>query len=230
MNRNNFFFAVGGLILGLTIGFFAANSINRSAVNQQTLAQNIQNAPVLPQQPSVAVQDSQNGMMPQVTETLEKAKNEPDNFEAQTKAGDMYVQIQKFDKAVEFYEKAHQINRGDYETIVKIGNSYFDLRQFENAEKWYVQALEKNPDDINVRTDLGTTFVERKNPDFDRALKEFQTSLQKNPRHEPTLYNLGVAYFKKGSTEEAQKTLQKFEAINPQSELMIRLKQVISPK
>jgi tetratricopeptide (TPR) repeat protein len=83
---------------------------------------------------------------------------------------------------------------------------------------------------VNVRTDLGTTFVERKNPDFDRAVKEFQISLQKNPRHEPTLYNLGVAYFKKGDSAEAQKTLRLFESINPQSELMTRLRQVISVK
>ena len=39
------------------------------------------------------------------------------------------------------------------------------------------QALEKKSDDIDVRTDLGITFVERKNPDFDRAIKEFQASL-----------------------------------------------------
>jgi tetratricopeptide (TPR) repeat protein len=230
MDKNNFFFAGGGLILGLIIGFFVANSINRSAISQQTTAQNTQNAPVLPQQQSVAVQSSQNGMMPQVAETLEKAKNEPNNFEAQTKAGDMYAQIQKFDKAIEFYEQAHRINLTDYDTIVKIGNAYFDMRRFEDAEKWYAQALEKNPDDVNVRTDLGTTFVERKNPDFDRAVKEFQISLQKNPRHEPTLYNLGVAYFKKGDSAEAQKTLRLFESINPQSELMTRLRQVISVK
>lgn len=230
MNKNYFFFAAGGLIVGLVIGFFTANSINRNALNQQNLVQSSQSQPNFPQQQSVSVKPSENGMMPQVAETLDAAKNQPDNFQAQTKAGDMYSQIQKFDKAAEFYEKAHQINPNDYDTIVKIGNSYFDLRQFEDAEKWYVQALEKNPGDLNVRTDLGTTFVERKNPDFDRAIKEFQTSLQKNPRHEPTLYNLGIAYFKKGNMEEAQKTLQQFESINPQSELLDRLKQTISQK
>ena len=65
----------------------------------------------------------------------------------------------------------------------------------------------KKSDDVNVRTDFGITFVERENPDLDRAVKEFQTSLQTNPKHEPALYNLGVAYYKKGNTAETEKIL-----------------------
>jgi tetratricopeptide (TPR) repeat protein len=230
MNKNYFLCIGGGLIAGLIIGFFAANSINRSAINQPAIAQNIPatNAPISSSQPSVAVQNTQSEMLPQVNETLEKAKNEPQNFEAQAKAGDMYAQIQKFDKAAEFYEKSHKLKPDDYQTIVNIGNVYFDLKQYETAEKWYLKALEKKPDDFNVRTDLGVTFVERANPDFDRAAREFQTSLQTNPRHEPTIYNLGVAYFKKGNLEEAQKIVQQLEAINSNSQLAARLKQIIS--
>jgi tetratricopeptide (TPR) repeat protein len=229
MKKSNLFYGFGGLVIGLIIGFIVANSINRNALTQPTTAQNIPatNAPISASQPSVAVQTTQDKMLPQVNETLEKAKNEPDNFEAQVKAGDMYAQIQRFDKAAEFYEKAYKIKPDNYQTIVNIGNSYLDSKQYEAAEKWYLQALEKNPEDVNVRTDLGVTFVERANPDFDRAAKEFQTSLQKNPRHEPTIYNLGIAFFKKGNLEEAQKNLQQLEAINPQSQLAGRLKQII---
>ena len=228
--QKRFLYGIGGLVIGLIIGFVAANSINRNSINQQTAAQNVPatKAPLPNSQPTVAVQTTQDGMLAQVNETLEKAKVEPDNFEAQAKAGDMYAQIQRFDKAIEFYENARKIKPDDYQTIVNIGNSYLDSRQYEQAEKWYLQALEKKPDDINVRTDLGVTFVERANPDFERAAKEFQTSLQKNPRHEPTIYNLGVAYFKKGNLEEAQKTLRQLETINPQSQLIERLKKIIS--
>ena len=150
-------------------------------------------------------------MLPEIAETLDKAKSEPNNFEAQMKAGDMYAKIQKFDTAVEFYEKGNQIKPENYEAIVRIGNTYFDSKQFEKAEKWYDQALAKKPDDVNVRTDLGITFVERANPDLDRAVKEFQTSLQTNPKHEPTLYNFGIAYYKKGNVAEAKKMLTQLD-------------------
>ncbi|MCA1639840.1 MAG: tetratricopeptide repeat protein [Acidobacteria bacterium] len=131
---------------------------------------------------------------------------------------------------MEFYQKANQIKPDDYQTIVKIGNTYFDSGQFEQAEKWYLEALEKKSADVNVRTDLGITFVEREMPDLDRAIKEFQTSLQTNPKHEPTLYNLGVAYYKKGNIEKSKETLNQLEIVNEQSELGKRLRQIIGLK
>ena len=228
MNKQNILFGIIGLIVGLVIGFFAANSINRNS--QQIILENQPNAPFQNQQiqtVSVKEQPMQSGMLPDIVATLDKAKTEPNNFDAQMKAGDVYLQIKGFDKAVEFYEQAHRIKPEDYETIVKLANTYFDFRKFEEAGKWYEQALSKKSNDTNVRTDLGITFVERENPNLDRAIKEFQTSLQTNPIHEPTLYNLGAAYFKKGNTDEAHKILARLEAINPQSQLVVRLQQII---
>ncbi len=228
MNKQNILFGIIGLIVGSVIGFFAANSINRNS--QQIILENQPNAPFQNQQiqtVSVKEQPMQSGMLPDIVATLDKAKTEPNNFDAQMKAGDVYLQIKGFDKAVEFYEQAHRIKPEDYETIVKLGNTYFDFRKFEEAGKWYEQALSKKSNDTNVRTDLGITFVERENPDLDRAIKEFQTSLQTNPKHEPTLYNLGAAYFKKGNKDEANKILTQLEAINPQSQLVDRLQQIM---
>ncbi len=87
--------------------------------------------------------------------------------------------------------------------------------------------MAKKPADTNVRTDLGITFVERANPDLDRAVKEFETSLKSSPKHEPTLYNLGAAYFKKGSKEEANRILAQLETVNPNSPLVGRLRQIM---
>ncbi len=225
--QKNILFGVVGIVIGLAVGFFAANSINRSAISSTNVPQTPANASILNQSTADIKEKPQGGMLPDISETLDRAKNEPANFDAQIKAGDMYAKIQKFDTAAEFYEKASQIKPEDYENIVKIGNIYFDSKQFEKAEKWYEKALAKKPDDINVRTDFGITFVERENPDFNRAVKEFKTSLQTNPNHEPTLYNLGIAYYKKGDLEEAKKTLAKLETINPNSQLVEKLKQVL---
>jgi tetratricopeptide (TPR) repeat protein len=232
--QKNILFGIVGLLIGLMIGFFAANRINRDALSQPSITQQTNSdAPFLNQQvqtTTVKEQHAQGGMIPAVTETLAKAKNEPNNFEAQTAAGEMYLRIQNFDKAAEFYQRANQIKPADYQTTVKIGNIYFDSGQYEQAEKWYLKALEVKPNDVNVRTDLGITFVERQTPDLDRAVKEFQTSLATNPKHEPTLYNLGVAYFKKGDVEKAEDALNHLDAINSQSELAKRLRQLIEAK
>lgn len=233
MNKEKILFGIGGLIVGLIIGFVAANKINRRETSTQIVAQTQANAPFANQQTqSSEIKDSsaQGKPLPEVSEKLDKAKNEPNNFDAQMQAGNLYVKIQAFDKAQEFYNRAEQLNPSDYKEIVDLGNKFFDIKNFEKAEKWYEQALAKKPDDVNVRTDLGITFVEREKPDFDRAVKEFQTSLETNPRHEPTLYNLGVAYSKKGDSEEAQNVLSRLETINPQGQLGERLKQILGSK
>lgn len=215
---------------GLIVGFFAANTINRSQIAQTNPP--AQNAPLQNQTiPNVLVKDQPTttggAMLPDVSAVIDRANNDPANFDAQIKAGDLYQQIKGFEKAAQFYERARQIKPADYDLIVKLGNVYFDARQFETAAKWYEQALAVKADDANVRTDLGITFVERAAPDYDRAVKEFQTSLRINPKHEPTLYNLGAAYFKKGDLEEANKTLIQLETVNPNSQLVARLRQVI---
>ena len=166
-------------------------------------------------------------MMPDIAATLDKAKSEPQNFEAQIKAGEMYAQIGRFEPALEFYERAAKIKPEDVETQVKTANAYFDAKQFETAEKWYLKALEKK-EDANVRTDLGITFVERENPDLERAIREFDTALQASPRNETILYNLAVAYARKGDADNAAKIKRQLEEINPQSELAARLRKVFA--
>jgi tetratricopeptide (TPR) repeat protein len=228
MKRENILFAFVGLFVGLVIGFFAANSINRNAATQSAAAQNQSNTPLLNQ---TANQPNQpGGMIPDVQEKLDKANNEPENFAAQMSAGDMYAQIGRYDKAFEFYEKGVRLKPDNFQANVQLANAYFDGKQYENAEKYYIKALEINPKDVNARTDLGTTFVERGNPDYSRAVKEFQTALEINSKHEPTLYNLGVAYYRMGDAEEARNTLSQLEQSNSSSPLVGKLRQAISAK
>jgi tetratricopeptide (TPR) repeat protein len=234
MNKENILFASVGLIIGLVIGFFAANNINRGTIPLQNAAQtqaaNIPFANQQVQTSDIKEQSAPGKPLPEVSEKLDKAKNEPNNFDAQMEAGNLYVKIRAADKAQEFYNRAEQLNPTDYEKIVQLGNGFFDSGKFEKAGKWYEQALAKKPNDVNVRTDLGVTFVERERPDLDRAVKEFQTSLETNPKHEPTLYNLGIAYYKKGNLDEAQKVLSQLETVNPQGQLVGRLKQILVSK
>ena len=224
-----FLVGAGCLIVGFFAGFYVSNNLNRSAGLQTVSPQGPTNPPPFNQQTQVASVKEPNGaMMPDVAETLNAAKNQPENFEAQMKAGDMYRQIQNFEKAAQFYDAAAVLKPTERESIVRLGNAYFDVRQYEKAETFYEQALEKKPDDIGVRTDLGITFVERANPDYDRAVKEFQESLKANPKHEPTLYNLSIAYHKKGDAANAQKFLTQLEQANPNSQLVGKLKQAIA--
>ena len=224
--QKHYFYAIVGLLVGVAIGFIGANSINRRAATGDaaaaagTLA--AQNAP------SMDPAANNGGMVPDVADALAKAENDPQNFPAQMRAGDMYARIGRFDKAVEFYKKGLALKPNDFRANVVLANALFDSRQFEAAADHYSKALELKPADSNARTDLGTTFIERQNPDPDRAIKEFEKVLETEPKHEPALFNLSMAYFRKGDKDTARKTLQRLEAANPSSELIPRLRQNLS--
>jgi tetratricopeptide (TPR) repeat protein len=222
MNKENFLFAVIGLLAGVIIGFTVANSLNRSAVETNvstTTAMPTANPNLPPDHPPFVPSgdqtQTQNAPLPQVTEAIEKAKQNPQDFEAQMTAADLYYQIQRFEDAAKFYEQANKLRPDETETLVKLGNSYFDAEKFEQAEKWYEKALQKNPKDINVRNDYSLTFFLRSPRDTDRAIKEYNMSLNIDPNHEQTLQNLAIAYKEKSDMENLRKTLDVLKKVNP---------------
>ncbi len=230
MNKDNILFAIIGLLLGSIIGFIFANSVNQRGYEPRASATNPagrdSNLPAdHPQIPMNGVADQAEGMAPAaITEAIERARKDPNNFDAQVEAAQLYYQINRFDEAIEFLLKANQLRPDDYATLVRLGDANFDSQNYEAAEKWYTAALVKNPNDVPVRTDLGLTFFLRQTPDVDRAIKEYRTSLAREPLHEKTLQNLTAALIKKKDAKEAQATLAKLEQVNPSNEALTKLR------
>ena len=52
---------------------------------------------------------------------IDKAKAQPQNYEAQMTAADLYYQIERFDDAAKFYEAAAKLKPGDAEPMIKAG-------------------------------------------------------------------------------------------------------------
>jgi tetratricopeptide (TPR) repeat protein len=240
MNKENILFGIIGLLVGVIVGFVVTNSINQSAYNQ-TAGQSTGSIALSPNSPQISTQavkeqPGSSGMMPQIQQALDRAKNEPQNFEAQVAAGDMYYRIQRFDEAANYFEKAVQIKPDDYETLIKFGNARFDAgaikmergedgtEDFKRAEKIYASALAKNPNDVSARTDLGLTYFYRQPKDIERALKEFQASLAINPNHEMTLQVMARALKEKGDNAALQDTLAKLEKVNPNNQVLKQLR------
>jgi len=227
LNKENILFCIIGLLGGLIIGFMFANSVNQSATLQQATRQNA-NLPA--GHPDLPVEGSttQGGAIPEVQAAIEKARNEPDNYDAQMRAAELFYQIQRFEGALEFLKRANQLKPDDYGVIVQIGNANFDADKYEEAEKWYTMALGKKPNDVNVRTDLGLTFVFRASPNYDRAIQEFKRTLEMDPNHVQALQNLTVAYSKKGDLINAKSTLEKLEAVDPTNAAISQLRAGLS--
>jgi tetratricopeptide (TPR) repeat protein len=229
MSKDNILFGIIGLLAGLIIGFMFANSVNRNGFLATPTASTAANSALPPGHPDLgnsSQQDQQQGQMgaPEVQAAIEKARKEPDNFDAQVNAAKLYYQIQRFDGAIEFLKRANQLKPDDYDTVVQLGNANFDSDKYDEAEKWYTQALSKKPDDVDVRTDLGLTFMFRQPPNYDRAIQEFKRSLETNPKHPQTLQNLVVAYTKKGDIDKANSTLDQLQSVDAQNPAISKLR------
>lgn len=227
MNKENILFGIVGLLLGLIIGFYFANSVNKGALTMATAtAQQPAGGNLPPGHPSVDGNNS-TGSMPETQAVIDKAKQNPNDFQAQIDAAELYYQIQRFDGAIEFLKKANELQPDNYDVIVQLGNANFDADQFEVAEKWYATALAKKPDEANVRTDYGLTLMFRDKPDYDRAIDEFNKVLSTAPKHEQALQNLTVAYTKKGDAAKAKASLERLSQVNPSSPVIAKLNEDI---
>lgn len=219
MNKENVLFGIIGVLLGCIVGFVFANTVNQRGVNQtKPPATNSSSQQLPPNHPPTGGDsngESGGAPLPEVATIIKKAKDEPANFDAQMAAAKQYYDIQRLPEAIGFLQKAINLKPKDFTALSAMGNAQFDSRNFAEAERWYREALTVDPNSIDVRTDLGSTFLVRVPPDYDRAIAEYQTSLKMDPNHIPTLENTAKAYLQKGDRANAQTMLDRLAQADP---------------
>jgi len=234
MNKENSLYGVIGLLMGLIFGYAGANYINGSAPVARADSQ-VSTGSLPPDHPPTSSQtttapgatgaaSSGDGAQGEVMAVIQQARNEPSNLEAQMKAADLFLQINRKDGALEFYERAAKIKPNDFDLLVRLGDATFDVQRYADAAKWYEQALKLKGDDVTVRMDLGLTYYLRTPRDLDRAVEAFRTALKSNPRHEKTLQNLTRALIDKGDKAAAAESLKQLEQVNPGNQAIADLR------
>lgn len=162
MSRENILFAIIGILLGFIVGFMFASSMSQKAA-MPAVAGSAQGLPA--DHPPVGggqgAAPNPQAMQAQVQASIEKARNEPQNFEAQIQAADLYYQIQRYDQALEYLLKANQLKPTDYRTVVLLGMVNLDATHYDQAEKWYRAALKMKQDDVMVLAGLAATTLQK---------------------------------------------------------------------
>lgn len=237
MDKKKLLYGAVGLVIGLLAGYFATDALNRNLATATNAAPNARaNAAELPPDhppagsPASGASASDasgadaGGMQGDVGAVIQQARNEPKNFDAQMKAAGLYTQINRFEQALEFYQKAYELKKTDLGVLVALGNAHFDLRRYVEAERYYKEALKLKPDDVNLRTDLGLSYFLREPKELDKAIAEYRTALGYNAKHEQTLQNLVAALIAKGDNASARPYLQQLEQVNPNNEALAQLR------
>lgn len=160
MTRDNLLFAIIGVLFGFIIGFlFASNMSQRAAMPMP--AANSQSLPAdHPPIQSGQGQDPQQ-IFAQVQESMAKARNEPQNFDAQVTAAKLEYQIQRYDQAVEFLLKANQLKPDNYDVVVMLGAANLEGGHYDMAEKWYKIALAKKPEDVATLASIAYLHLQK---------------------------------------------------------------------
>jgi tetratricopeptide (TPR) repeat protein len=149
MTRENLLFAIIGVLFGFIIGFLFASNMSQRAATPMAVSDS-QSLPA--DHPPIQSGEAQNPqqIFAQVQESMAKARNEPQNFDAQVNAAKLEYQIQRYDQAVEFLLKANQLKPDNYDVVVMLGAANLEGSHYDMAEKWYKIALAKKPDDVGT--------------------------------------------------------------------------------
>lgn len=160
--------------------------------------------------------------MAEVRETVEKARNNPKDFEAQIRAARVYDQIGRTNEAVEFMKAGYEVDPAraatDYNIPAYVGDWHFKQMDYINAETWFRRALEHAPNDGDLLTELGVTFLQREPPDLDRGIQYIQSALKTNAKNAHALMHLGQAYLMKKDAKGTEEAINRLREAEPQNQ------------
>ena len=128
--------------------------------------------------------------------------------------GNAYNYKKKYDRAIEDYNQALQLNPKYAEAFYSRGNAYNKKGEYDRAIADFNQALLLNPKDAEAFNNRGIAY--RNKGEYDRAIADFNQALLLNPKYAEFLYNnRGIAYGKKGEYDRAIADFNQALQLNP---------------
>ena len=126
--------------------------------------------------------------------------------------GDENYRKKDFDKAVQNYQQALNINPNDEVTLLKIGNIYGIKGDNKTAAEFYKRSIVVKPDYTDGWFNLGLTYANDKN--YEEAKKSFSKVLEFNKEYAYAYYALAIAYETENNKAEALKYYKAFLQYN----------------
>ena len=162
MTRENFLFAIIGVLLGFILGFMLHGVMSqRDAERAAASTEQRQQLPAdHPPIDNTGGGDQQQSME-QVQQTIARARNNPKDFDAQIMAARLEYQIQQYDEAIKFLLTANQLKPDNYDVLVMLGEANMDAQHWDAAEKWYNAAQANNAKDVAVAASLAVVRLQR---------------------------------------------------------------------
>ena len=163
--RSNASLIIVGLLLGLVGGFKIANSQYRSQQGE-ALKRDIAKAA-----------SGMSGPQAEIAAIIEKAKENPNDVDAQLDAAAQFLQINRAQEALTFLDQAKKADPNDRRVSAGLGVAYYIMGQFDRAIDALKRSREQGANSPFVTKFLLDSYIQtRKNLDeAQRLLKELES-------------------------------------------------------
>jgi tetratricopeptide (TPR) repeat protein len=118
--------------------------------------------------------------------------------------------------ALQYFNKAIQLNVVDNEPLSNRGDIYFDERKLDSAYNDYKKVLELKPNYYPTLNNLGALYILR--TQYDSALEYLNKALSIK-EYAPAYRNRGIVYLQLNRHAEAIRDFEKFLAFQPEAEV-----------
>lgn len=130
--------------------------------------------------------------------------------------GKTYCNNGEYDKAIEIFKKAVELNPNEYLNWQWLGRSYYERDSYgdeENALNSLLKAVELNPNDDSNWYWLGISYG--MNSQYDKEKESFLKATELNPNNADNWYKLGILYFNDKQYDKAIESFSKAVELNP---------------
>ncbi len=144
---------------------------------------------------------------------LKKVKYQPskDNFNA---LGNAYFDVQRFDEAIDAYQKALEIDGSDPSILTNLGNALYFMDAYDNAAQYLRQAIALDPTDATAWAYLGNAQYALEQPRA--AMGCYHRALECDAENLEATRNLGNIYHDAQDFKQAVDYFERALKITPE--------------
>jgi len=217
--------ALMGLVAGFLISFFLTQNYNKS--NAAPTASASQSGTAT----AAGGAGNQQAMMGQVQQIVEKAKSNPNDFQAQVEAAKVFNQVGRIAETADYLKKAYAIDPNKFNELGAagfMGQYYFEQKNYSEAETWFNRAIKAEPNEADLYVALAETYVQREPPQPDQAITQLQQALKVDPKSGHALGHLVEAYALKKDVRNAEDAFDRLKTTDPANQRIAVLETMVA--
>jgi tetratricopeptide (TPR) repeat protein len=127
--------------------------------------------------------------------------------------GVIFMNDKKYDKAIDDFSKAIQLNPNFIQAYQNRGIIYMNQNKYDLALSDINKTLDNNPKDFNALNNRGTIYLNEER--HEEALRDFNKVIELSPNYYQAYFNRGTVYYRVQKYEEAISDLTTAITLNP---------------